>query len=148
MRSDVLFAAAPYVALALFGAATALRYLIARRRMADLARELSRVRASWRGGVLWRAGAGLLLAGHVAGFVFPRGILAWNASPARLYLLELVAFAAGHRDLQIGAVGFADADAIAEERHVRDAVGVLSVHRDRLRARLDRDDRAHGVRRR
>jgi len=37
----------------------------------------------------------VLTLGHFAGLLFPRYILLWNAKPARLYLLESVAFAAG-----------------------------------------------------
>lgn len=95
MKTSVLFSVGPYLALALFAAAAALRTLLTRQRLAAAERELFEGRRGWRGGALWRAGVGLLVLGHLAGFFFPKWILAWNASPTRLYLLELAALAAG-----------------------------------------------------
>ena len=105
MRSDFLFAVWPYVALALFALAVAIRYLLARRPMA-VAAELG-IRGSseaFRGGVLWRAGVALLVLGHLAGMLLPKEILAWNVSPKRLYLLEGVAFSSGLAAL-VGWIG-------------------------------------------
>jgi nitrate reductase gamma subunit len=45
--------------------------------------------------MLFRLGLALLLFGHLAGLLFPRWILAWNGHPARLYLLESIAFVSG-----------------------------------------------------
>src|SRR5256885_14259710 len=47
------------------------------------------------GSMLWRLGLALLFFGHLAGLLFPRWILLWNARPARLYLLESIAFVSG-----------------------------------------------------
>jgi nitrate reductase gamma subunit len=45
--------------------------------------------------VPFHAGILVVLVGHVVAFLVPRGILAWNAVPARLLLLETVALAGG-----------------------------------------------------
>ena len=45
--------------------------------------------------VPFHAGILLVLVGHVVAFLVPRGILAWNAAPARLLILETVALAGG-----------------------------------------------------
>jgi len=96
MTPSALFAVLPYAALAAFGAAIAIRYLLAWKRM-DAGSEPAPpgTREAFRGGPLWRAGVALLFLGHLLGVVLPRGVLAWNVSPARLYLLEGLAFASG-----------------------------------------------------
>lgn len=45
--------------------------------------------------VPFHAGILLVLAGHLVGFLIPGSVLAWNADPVRLILLEGVALAAG-----------------------------------------------------
>jgi nitrate reductase gamma subunit len=45
--------------------------------------------------VPFHAGILIVLAGHVVAFFIPRGVLAWNAVPARLLVLETVALAGG-----------------------------------------------------
>jgi nitrate reductase gamma subunit len=105
MRSKALFAVWPYVALALFTAAIAVRFLLARRRMAAASGTgIPGKKESLWGGAMWRAGVALLVVGHLAGVLLPKWILAWNVSPPRLYLLEGVAFASGLAAL-LGWVG-------------------------------------------
>ena len=45
--------------------------------------------------VPFHAGILVVLVGHVVAFLVPQGVLAWNAAPARLYVLEAMALAAG-----------------------------------------------------
>jgi nitrate reductase gamma subunit len=45
--------------------------------------------------VPFHAGILLVLAGHLVGFLMPRSVLAWNADPVRLIVLEGVAITAG-----------------------------------------------------
>lgn len=45
--------------------------------------------------VPFHAGILLVLAGHVVALLIPRGILVWNAAPARLVVLEAAALAGG-----------------------------------------------------
>jgi nitrate reductase gamma subunit len=95
MKGSFLFAVWPYLAAGCLVIGTAGRYLLARRSSAGLASEASDAWAAFGKGWLWQAGLLLLLAGHLAGLVFPRSILLWNADATRLYLLEGLAFAAG-----------------------------------------------------
>ncbi len=55
--------------------------------------------------VPFHAGILLVLAGHVVAFLVPRGVLAWNAVPARLLVLETVALTGGL--LALGGLGAA-----------------------------------------
>jgi nitrate reductase gamma subunit len=45
--------------------------------------------------VPFHAGILIVLLGHIVAFLIPRGVLAWNAVPARLLVLEIVALAGG-----------------------------------------------------
>lgn len=45
--------------------------------------------------VPFHAGILLVLIGHIVAFLIPRGVLAWNAVPARLLVLETVALTGG-----------------------------------------------------
>jgi nitrate reductase gamma subunit len=95
MRPNPLFAFWPYVALCALLAGGAARLWLARHRMASVAAQLASAQAAARTALAWRVSLALLAAGHVAGLLFPAGVLAWNASPARLYTLEGIAFAVG-----------------------------------------------------
>jgi nitrate reductase gamma subunit len=93
MSPDLLFKTGPYVSIACFALGMALRYRFSRQRPATDAGAASG--AGSPGRTLLRIGLGLLLVGHLAGLLAPRWILIWNAVPARLYLLESIAFASG-----------------------------------------------------
>jgi nitrate reductase gamma subunit len=93
MNPELLFKTWPYVSIAAFAAGMILRYLLSRQRIAP--RSTARPSTASRGSTLLHLGLVLLFAGHLLGLLFPRWILAWNARPARLYLLESIAFASG-----------------------------------------------------
>jgi len=95
MKSSFLFAVWPYIAVAWLLMGTAIRYFLARRHMAAASAEMANARTVLGGGKLWTISLLVLFAVHMAGFLFPRAVLQWNAIPARLYLLEGLAFAAG-----------------------------------------------------
>jgi nitrate reductase gamma subunit len=87
MKTQFLFAVCPYIALAMVIVGTIATSLLGSQ--AEPAIDLSGAGRSWRTGLI------VLLLGHAAGFLFPRGVLAWNARPARLYLMEASGFVAG-----------------------------------------------------
>jgi nitrate reductase gamma subunit len=95
MTSHALFGVWPYAALALFAAGFGVRYLLVRKRIGQVRSELPELRSWLAAGIVGRLGLALLVLGHLAGLLFPQAILSWNASPARLYLLEGVAFLIG-----------------------------------------------------
>jgi nitrate reductase gamma subunit len=104
MKLNFLFAAWPYIAVALLVIGIGVRYLLDRRNMEAVSAEMSEAWTLVGGNKWWRISALLLFLAHLAGLIFPRGILSWNVSPARLYLLEGVAFALGVVALASGAV--------------------------------------------
>jgi len=75
-------------------AGTLVRYLVATRQPSVLAAEMADAKTIF-GGRLFRISVFVLIAGHVAGLLFPRAVLSWNSSTAGLYLLEGLALAAG-----------------------------------------------------
>jgi nitrate reductase gamma subunit len=95
MNPNFLFVAWPYMALALFCLGIADRYLLSRKQMAAVEAKLPDAWTVFGGSKLWRISLVLLLLGHLVGWVFPRGILLWNGSTIRLYLLESFAFTVG-----------------------------------------------------
>jgi nitrate reductase gamma subunit len=95
MRSQALFAVFPYAGLALFAAGVVIRHLLDRPRSAAAPQGEDRASPEMARGVVWRAGVALLFLGHLLGAILPRGVLAWNASPGRLYAAEAAALAAG-----------------------------------------------------
>jgi nitrate reductase gamma subunit len=102
MGNNSFFVVWPYVGLAMLVAGTLLRYLLALRQPAVLAADLADAK-SFFWGKLWWSTVFALLAGHLAGLLFPQAILSWNTSPVRLYLLEGLTFAAGLGALISGA---------------------------------------------
>lgn len=94
MNDSSLFILWPYAALALLVVGTAFRYVLARRRPDLLAAEMSEAKAVFGGKIFWFSMV-LLIVAHLVGLLLPRALLNWNASPARLYLLEGLGFALG-----------------------------------------------------
>lgn len=95
MRKDLLFAVWPYMALSLLGVGIVLRYLLERRQVESVRKEMAEAWELFRGGRIWRAGLLLLLAAHSIALIFPRAVLWWNQSAGRLYLLEAAGAIAG-----------------------------------------------------
>ena len=88
-----LFRGWPYLALVLAAAGFAIRLLLTGDRVPALRRAMPRARAVFIGGRPWIAAWLLLAAGHVAGLLFPRAILAWTRTPWHVVALEAVGFA-------------------------------------------------------
>jgi nitrate reductase gamma subunit len=95
MTSSFLFSTFPYVALALLIAGTLVRYFQARRELDTLAAKSGEALAALAGGKAWVLSLVVLSLLHLVGLVLPRGILWWDSSNGRLYLLEGVAFIGG-----------------------------------------------------
>jgi len=87
MRDTLLFAYLPYAAVALLALATVGRALAPPRPSGAAAR---------RTGLAWRCGIGLVLAGHLAGFLLPGAAAALRRMPGgAVVLVEAAAFGAG-----------------------------------------------------
>jgi nitrate reductase gamma subunit len=95
MKPTFVFAAWPYVALAVLGVGVVLRFVLVRQGITAVKAELPESWAVLGGSRLWRISTALLFLGHLAGLAFPHGILLWDSSTIRLYVLEGFVFAIG-----------------------------------------------------
>jgi nitrate reductase gamma subunit len=89
----LLFVAMPYASLALFFAGTVVRYRQRPFSYSSLSSQFLENRHHFWAEVPFHFGILVVLAGHVIGFLLPRGVLAWNGVPWRLYVLEGTALA-------------------------------------------------------
>ena len=95
MTTDDLLGSWPYVALVVACGVWVIRFALAGRRTAALGNDITEARAVFAGTRIWSVSACLLLATHVLLLAAPRAVLAWNAAPLRLYLLEGSGFLLG-----------------------------------------------------
>jgi respiratory nitrate reductase gamma subunit len=91
----LLFVVLPYVALFTAIAGMAYRYWKQPGTVSSFSSQLLEGRKQFWAVVLFHYGVLATLLGHAIGLLIPRQVLAWNAQPLRLYVLESVAIALG-----------------------------------------------------
>lgn len=91
----LLFVALPYVALVVFFGGTILRYRSRPFTYSSLSSQFLENRGHFASQVPFHYGILLVLGGHLLAFLLPAQLLAWNASPLRLLLLEATGLALG-----------------------------------------------------
>ncbi len=91
----MLFVVLPYVAMFTAIVGMAYRYWKQPRTVSSFSSQLLESRQQFWAVVLFHYGVLATLIGHAIGLLFPRQVLAWNAQPLRLYVLEAVAVALG-----------------------------------------------------
>lgn len=91
----LMFVVLPYVAVVVAIVATVERYSRHQSSITSMSSQFLENRLHFWALVPFHAGILLVLLGHVIGFLVPAGVLAWNASPLRLVVLEATAFAGG-----------------------------------------------------
>jgi len=91
----VLFGVLPYLAFFSFFLGTIHRYRAQTFTYSSLSSQLLENQQHFWALVPFHYGILVVLAGHVVAWLFPRELLAWNARPLRLYLLELFALIFG-----------------------------------------------------
>lgn len=87
-----LFVVLPYVALTVCVVEGVRRYLREPFTYSSLSSQFLENQYQFWGIVPFHFGLMVVLAGHLAAFAIPRGLLLWNAVPARLYALEITGF--------------------------------------------------------
>ncbi len=90
-----LFAVVPYMAIALLVVVTAWRWRRHPFSVSSLSSQLLESRRLYWGSVSFHWGLSLILLGHLAALLVPRGFEIWNGAPVRLYLLEATGLALG-----------------------------------------------------
>lgn len=93
MLNVLMFAALPYVSIAIFLIGSIYRYRNRGFQVSSLSSEfLERKKLFW-GSQPFHWGLLILFFGHLIAFLFPRTVLAWNGRPIRLLILEYSSFA-------------------------------------------------------
>lgn len=95
MSDVLLFAVAPYVALFTFFLVTIQRYRQKSFSYSSLSSQFLENQKHFWSLVPFHYGILVVLAGHIIAFLFPRELLAFNAKPIRLYILEITALTGG-----------------------------------------------------
>lgn len=90
-----LFIALPYVCLFTFFLMTIYRYRMQSFSYSSLSSQFLENKHHFWAVVPFHYGILAVTAGHLLAFFVPRGILAWNSYPLRLYILEISALACG-----------------------------------------------------
>ncbi|MCK6530194.1 respiratory nitrate reductase subunit gamma [Myxococcota bacterium] len=90
-----LFVAFPYAAVLVFVIGLAIRYRHRGFTISSLSSQFLEGRRLFWGVVPFHVGLLIILTGHLLAFLVPSSILAWNAEPVRLIILEVSAFAFG-----------------------------------------------------
>ncbi len=91
----VLLGIFPYVAIALAIIVALYRRHSDQYTYSSLSSQFLESNKLFFGSVPWHYGIVTILIGHIIGFLIPRGVMAWNGVPLRLYILEVVALTLG-----------------------------------------------------
>lgn len=90
-----LFAVFPYIAMGMLITVTILRWRRHPFSVSSLSSQLLESRSLYWGSISFHWGLSLILVGHLAALIVPRGFELWNGAPLRLYLLEATGLALG-----------------------------------------------------
>lgn len=93
--NQLLFVVFPYVAIVLAVVVSVVRWRKAPFTVSALSSQLLESRKLFWGSVPFHWGISLILLGHLAALIVPRGFELWNGAPLRLYLLEATGLALG-----------------------------------------------------
>jgi nitrate reductase gamma subunit len=91
---NLLFSAWPYIAVSLLVIGIVVRYLMERKQMDVVRQEMSEAWAMFGGARIWKIAVLSLALAHAALLLLPRAVLSWNGNRSRLYLFEMLLFAA------------------------------------------------------
>ena len=93
--NDLLFAVFPYVAFTLLVVVSLIRWRRHPFTVSSLSSQLLESKRLYWGSVSFHWGLSLILLGHFAALLVPRGFELWNGAPLRLYILEATGLALG-----------------------------------------------------
>lgn len=93
MNTPFFFIILPYLSLVAFLLGSIYRYRNYGFRVTSLSSQILESKILFFGSRPFHWGIVFLFFGHLTGFLIPRGVLAWNGKPVRLYILEIAALA-------------------------------------------------------
>jgi len=92
---EFLFGVVPYVVVTLAVVVTIVRWRSAPFTVSSLSSQLLESKKLYWGTISFHWGLSIILIGHLAALIVPRGFQLWNGAPLRLYLLEITGLALG-----------------------------------------------------
>lgn len=92
---NFFFIALPYMAIATFFVGSIYRYTVSPFKFSSLSSQFLEGKTLFWGSVPFHFGILVVFMGHLLAFAFPKSVLAWNAHPVRLIILEVTAFIFG-----------------------------------------------------
>lgn len=95
ISNQLLFIALPYVAIVLFLIGSIWRYRATGFKVSSLSSQFLEGQSLYLGTMAFHWGILIVFAGHLTLFLFPQAAIAWNSSPVRLIVHEVVAFIFG-----------------------------------------------------
>ena len=93
--NDILFIVFPYLSFVVFLLMTIQRYRQQTFTYSSLSSQFLENKHHFWGMVPFHYGVLVILLGHIIGFLVPKAVIAWNAKPLRLYILEVSALIFG-----------------------------------------------------
>ncbi len=91
----IFFVILPYISLAVAVCVTVYRSIYRPFSVSSMSSQLLERKKLYWGSISFHYGIVLVLLGHLAALLLPKGLLLWNAVPVRMYLLELTGLALG-----------------------------------------------------
>lgn len=95
MSNNFFFIGLPYAALAVFLIGSIVRYRVQPFSVSSLSSQILESRLLYWGSHAFHIGIVTLFFGHLIGFLFPKGVIAFTGQPTRLLIIEISAFTFG-----------------------------------------------------
>ncbi|MCH7514372.1 MAG: respiratory nitrate reductase subunit gamma [Bacteroidetes bacterium] len=95
LLNSFFFIALPYIAMLIFLIGTIHNYRVSKFKISSLSSQFLEGRHLFWGSVPFHWGLLFLFFGHLAAFLIPDAVIAWNSQPVRLVILEVTAFIFG-----------------------------------------------------
>lgn len=95
LLNSFFFIALPYIAMLIFLIGTIHNYRVSKFKISSLSSQFLEGRHLFWGSVPFHWGLLFLFFGHLAAFLIPDAVIAWNSQPVRLIILEVTAFIFG-----------------------------------------------------
>ena len=95
LLNNFFFIALPYIALLIFLIGTIHNYQVSKYKISSISSQFLEGKHLFWGSVPFHWGLLFLFFGHLAAFLIPDAVIAWNSQPVRLLILEVTAFIFG-----------------------------------------------------
>lgn len=95
MWDNIIYGQLPYLLITIAVVGTIYRYQVQRFTWSSQSSEFLENKSLFYGSFPWHYGVLIILSMHIIAIFIPSGILAWNSTPVRLYIMELSGLSLG-----------------------------------------------------